>query len=387
MERSSEYHDLAAALAELRPAPEARFTVDLDRRVATGFPGRSRFGARPLGVLGNRLRDMAPRRLLFAGSGAVLAAVVVATVIVAGSDSGQPAGSERPASEQGSGLLDELRGVSGSGTSQAGTASSASAGTAEAEAAHGIGSEPQSANANLQPFSRRVHPHLLPSSHRDIERSAEIGLLADPSDVTSDSAKVFSAVHDVHGIVLHSTTTAGKHAGADFDLLIPSARLGDALAAFSAIDEVRTRHEATTDITAPTVTTEEELRDSQARVDSLLAQLSSAEVESEREAIEAELQAERRHAAQLRAQLANLHRHTSFSRVSVRIESGASEGSGGTWGLDDAFHDAGHLLGIAAGVTLIGLAVLAPIALLFLLAWLARRAWVHSRRRQALRDA
>jgi hypothetical protein len=374
MERSSEYHDLAAALAELRPAPEAGFGADLDRRVAAGFPRRSRLGGGPLGALGDRLRGIAPRRLLFAGSGAVLAAIAVATVIVAGSNPGRPAPSERFAGERDSGgLLDQVNRFSRQVAPQLEAAESGGAGAAGGE----YSVAESGANAGFARLAR----------HRDIERSAEIGLLADPSDVTADSAKVFSAVHDAHGIVLHSTTTAGKRAGAYFDLLIPSARLGDALAAFSAIDEVRTRHEATTDITAPTVTAEEELRDSQARVDSLLAQLSSTEVESERETIEAELHTERRQAAQLRIELAHLHRHTSFSRVSLRIESGASGSAGGSWGIDDAFHDAGHVLSIAAGVTLVGLAVLAPVALIFLLAWLARRAWVRAQRRQALRDA
>jgi hypothetical protein len=222
------------------------------------------------------------------------------------------------------------------------------------------------------------------SRHREIERSAEIALLADPADIADDSAKVFAAVHDANGIVLHSTTSSGKNGGARFELLITSTRLGDALAAFSSIDEVRSRHEATDDITKPTVTAEEELQDSQARVDSLLAQLSSAEVESEREAIAVELHAERGHAVRLRSQLARLHQRTAYSRVLVRIQSGNSTESGDAWGIGDAFHDAGHILGIAAGVTLVGLAVIAPLALLCLLAWLAQRLWLRSRRERAL---
>jgi hypothetical protein len=251
--------------------------------------------------------------------------------------------------------------------------------------------------AEIEEFSRSagydraagqpLHPlHLqsLASRHRKIERSAEIGLLADPADIADDSAKVFAAVHDANGIVLYSTTSSGSNGGARFELLIPSLRLGDALAAFSSIDEVRSRHEATDDITKPTVTVSEELQDSQARVDSLLAQLASAEVESEREAIAAELRSERGQTARLRNQLARLHQRTTYSRVLVRIQSGAASDSNGTWGIGDAFHDAGHILGIAAGVTLVGLAVIAPLALLCLLAWLAQRLWLRTRRERAL---
>ena len=61
-----------------------------------------------------------------------------------------------------------------------------------------------------RPPAREFHSG---STHREIERSAEIGLLADPANVADDSAKVFSAVHDARGIVLRSTTTAEETPG------------------------------------------------------------------------------------------------------------------------------------------------------------------------------
>ena len=69
---------------------------------------------------------------------------------------------------------------------------------------------------------------------------------ADPSQVPDDAAKVFEAVHTYNGIVLSSSVRGGSpgHAGAVFDLLIPSAKLGGALAALSEIGEVRSRQEA-----------------------------------------------------------------------------------------------------------------------------------------------
>jgi hypothetical protein len=184
--------------------------------------------------------------------------------------------------------------------------------------------------------------------HRAVERNAELVLGADPADVADDSTEVFEAVHAHDGIVMSSSTREGEPgvAGARFVLLIPSAKLSDALAALSGIDEVRTRHEATDDITAPTVQTGELLQDSKARIDSLLAQLEAAETESEREAVEGELAAERRHRARLRAKLQNLERRADYSRVRVRIETGAFHDSsgGGAWGIDDAIGDAGHIL-------------------------------------------
>jgi hypothetical protein len=370
MERSRDYDDIAVALAEARPSPRPDFTAELDALVASGFQPTPNGRRNPLTALASRLRGLSPQRLLFSAGGTALAAIAIATVIVAGSDHGQPPAFNQPATEQSSNgqLLDGFKPFSRSSKPQ-------STGSAESEyrAAEGVVS-----SAGLAQPSR--------GRGREIERAAEIGLLADPTDVANDSAAVFATVHETHGIVLHSTTTSGRRAGAHFDLLIPSARLGDALAAFSAIDEVRTRHKATTDITAPTVGLEELLRDSRAKVDGLLSQLAATETESEREAIEIGLRHERRHAAVLRTRLDKLRNRADYSRVSLRIESSASaaDSAGGSWGVDDAFHDAGHILGIAAGVTLIALAVIAPIALILLLAWLAHRLWLRARRERAL---
>lgn len=224
--------------------------------------------------------------------------------------------------------------------------------------------------------------------HRAVERSAEITLAADPKDVDDDASRVFEAVHANNGIVVHSSTEEGRpgEAGATFDLLIPSARLDDAMAVFSDIDAVRSRHEATADITAPTVTAAELLKESHARIDSLLTQLGTAATEEEQEAIEAELRHERRHASRIAAQLAHLHKRADFSRVSLRIETGGADESsgGGAWGIDDALDDAGHVLTVAGAVTLIALAVVGPIALIALLAWLTHRAWLRRERRRVL---
>jgi hypothetical protein len=384
MERSRDHDAIATALAEARPAPREDFAQELDQRVAAVFSRRSGPNSSPFAGFVAWVRALSPQRLLLASCTTALAAIAIATVVVATNNSGPSD------SRQATGLLSQFTplksGDSSSSEVAPPVAAPESSGPNRAVSPPAVSSSEADSGAAYSPAHGSFEAKSLPSlsRHREIERSAEIGLLAAPADVAEDSAKVFAAVHDANGIVLHSTTSSGSNGGARFELLIPSARLGDALAAFSSIDEVRSRHEATDDITKPTVTASEELRDSQARVDSLLAQLSAAEVESEREAITAELRAERGHAARLRNQLARLHQRTTYSRVLVRIQSGNSTESGGAWGIGDAFHDAGHILGIAAGVTLVGLAVIAPLALLFLLAWLTQRLWLRSRRERAL---
>ncbi len=388
MERSEDYGNIAVALAEMRPAPRSEFAAELDQWAAAGFPPASKQSKSPLAALAKRFQSLAPQRLALAAAASVLAAIAVATVVIANNGpSSQPVALDAapPAPrhlfqffESAPQLIKPAKGSSAAAGSEESSEIRRYPGTIPRQEG-----ESQSSLSNFDSNAAYAPAHTR-LARRDIERSAEIGLLADPTDVAGDSTKVFAAVHDANGIVLHSTTSSGKGASARFELLIPSARLGDALAAFSSIDEVRSRHEATDDITKPTVTTGEELQDSQARVDSLLAQLAGAEVESERDAIAAELHSERAHAASLRSQLAKLHQRTTYSGVLVRIQSGNSTESGGAWGIGDAFHDAGHILGIAAGVTLVGLAVIAPLALLCLFAWLAQRLWLRSRRERAL---
>lgn len=378
---------LAAELRALRPTPRPEFTVELDERAAAGFPRRSRLPRLSLGPL----RAYPPRRLLLAG-GAVAVFVVLAasTLIVANQGGSEPqsnlallepkhepatpspeppdksaAGADRPSKGESSGVqyTTDVPAV----PSAAGSGSGA---TAEVEP------------LDVERASGNVH-------RRAVERSAEIVLAAEPGDVGEDSSQVFEVVHAHDGIVMRSSSREGKpgRAGARFELLLPSEDLGDSLAALSEIDEVRSRHEATTDITAPTVDTAELLRDSNARIDSLLAQLEGAETEGEREAVEAELQQERRHRARLRGSLQHLEHRASFSRVLLLIETGAKEDSGaggGTWGVDDALGDAGQILAVAAAVAVVGLAILGPIALIALLAWLTHRAWVRRERRRVL---
>jgi hypothetical protein len=381
-------NQLIADLQALRPTPRPQFAAELDERVAAGFPRPSRLPRLPSfrGIQGRRL-------LLGASACAALAIIVTSSLIVANeNDPGphdnlallepqrQPATAppETPEKEAGAGR-------SSSGEEASGVMYGAEVPTLASKASSGAGVAGDAVSGTAvpeaEPFGHSIHP-------RAIEYSAEVVLAADPGDVGEDSSQVFEVVHAHDGIVMRSSTREGKpgQAGARFELLIPSDRLSDSLAALSAIDEVRSRHEATTDITAPTVSTSELVRDSQARIDSLLAQLEAAETEGEREAVEAELAQERRHRARLRGSLQHLEHRAAFSRVSLRIETGKQQekSDGGAWGIDDAFHDAGHVLTVVAAVTLIALAILGPIALIALLAWLSHRVWVRRERRRVL---
>jgi hypothetical protein len=382
---------LIADLQALRPTPRPQFAAELDERAAAGFPRRSRLFRKGVPALFTAMRNKRPadlRRLLIPAGAVALLAIMVATALVAtregGSSSSRQLGLSKPKQEAVPAPRVRKEAAGGNTAAQ----STSSAGVEEASGT-ALEAEAQVAPSeeSVRPFSQNLNGSLT-AGHRAVELSAEITLAAAPADVADDATRVFEAVHTNNGIVMRSSTREGAagEAGATFELLVPSNKLGDAMSAFSEIDHVRSRHEATADITAPTVSVAELLQESRARIDSLLGQLEAAETEEEREAIEAELRHERRHASRLAGQLTHLHRRADFSRVSLRIETGgANESSGGgAWGFDDALHDAGHVLTVAAAVTLIALAVLGPIALIALLAWLTHRAWVRRERRRVL---
>jgi hypothetical protein len=396
MESSRDHDKLAEALRALRPAPSIAFAAELDARVAAGFPRPAPSGEAPLARFGARLRAMKPRQLLLPAAATALTLIVVVTIVVANYHASHlnidtsPGGATTQARPTGAAASPERRANEGEllgkitrGYASAGNAvetpalPSSSSAEAEAPAPGIVESIPRDQS---QGFNASVN-------HRDIEHSAQMTLGADPEDVGDAAGKVFEAVHAAHGIVLRSSVQNGSagHAGAQFDLLIPSGRLDDALAAFSGIAEVRSRNDGTVDITAPTVGVGERLQDSQAKIDGLLSELAGSETETEREAIEAQLTSERRRSARLGAQLESLKKRAGLSHVSLKIVTGGSStSSGGGWDAGDAIGDASHILAVAAGVTIVGLAILGPIALLALLLWLAYRAWLRRGRERAL---
>ncbi|HEY5976268.1 MAG TPA: DUF4349 domain-containing protein [Solirubrobacterales bacterium] len=391
--------ELTATLRALRPTPAPAFAAELDERAAAGFPAAAGSARGRFASFLERLRTTQPRRILVPAGALALGAIVVATTVVtiSGSDDGS---GPNPSLTTSSKPAQETSGGSSLSEKPVPVAPSAATDSPTGRAA-GDSAMPQSSGSTAteykDPLSQatattdasKTGPFASGRDQRAIERSASIVLGTDPEGLRDAAAGVFDAVHAADGIVLSSSVDGGPNGGsASFELLIPSAQLGDALASISSVAEVRSRHEATGDITAPTIGVGERLQDTNATVRGLLDQLAAADTDAERVAAEAELREARARAAALRSRLSSLERRANLSHLSVRIEtggdSGSGTGSGGAWGVDDGIDGAGRVLAVAAGVTVIGLAALAPLALLALLAWLAHLAWLRHARRHAL---
>jgi hypothetical protein len=413
MDRSDD-NALFAELHELRRAPRPEFAAELDQRAAAGFPRgeRTSVAAMPFKLVSDWWRGRPLPKLFIPALGMAFTVLAVATVVVAVSHSGSGSSSSIAESLSGNRKLHaELEPTAEAESAESGRSSSAEAvggGSEAAESSAAGGATEAEGGAELGSTGEEaVHGADAPATAapnpgtgnynsaldgRDIERSAYIVLGTKPGEVSEASAKVYEAVHAADGVVLHSSVQSGNAGatGASFDLLIPSAKLNDTLATFSSIAEVRQRHDATNDITAPTVSTAEELADSNAAIESLLKQLADTETEAEQESVEARLREERHHHASIRASLDHLHQRASMSEVTLRIATDHGAGAtppskdDGDWGIGDALHDAGHVLTIAAGVALIGLAVLAPFALVALIFWAGNRFRVRRLRDRTL---
>jgi hypothetical protein len=72
--------------------------------------------------------------------------------------------------------------------------------------------------------------------------------------------------------------------------------------------------------------------------------------------------------------------------VQVSVVARGEGAGGGGFGVGSALNDAGRILTVAAGILLIGLAVLGPLAVLAALAWLTAPALARWRRERALEE-
>ena len=385
MEMRRDDFELSAELRALRPSPSSAFADELDTRVAAGF---AKAEESLLRRIANALHNGSPRRLALPAGAVALTALVVATAVIAtretGNDVSAPNQVVDAREQSGKSFQFSDAPVTATGRPPMGEKP---APDESALSAGGAATNPSAGYQSSGPTSKYQTSAAEPAAgRRDVERDAELVLMAQTGEIGEASSDVFAAVHAADGVVLRSSVEdSGTDANAEFELLIPSTELSDALASLSQIAEVRSRRESTRDITAPTTGVETRLADSRARIDGLLLQLASAESEEERAAVETELRSERKYAAVLRAQLDQIRRRADFAEVSLRIESGAADGSGSaTWGVGDALRAAGGILTIAAAVAVVSLAVIGPLALILLLGWFVQRLWLRQRRERAL---
>lgn len=183
--------------------------------------------------------------------------------------------------------------------------------------------------------------------------------------------------------------SAGPGGYAQFQLSIPSGSLGATMAALSNLRyaQVASRTDVTEDVNNTYVRETRRLADDRALRSSLLRQLASAATTQQIKSLNARIHDADAAIARDEASLRSLNNKVNFSQISVEVNASApalAHHRSGGFTLGKAAHDAGRVLMVGAGVALIGLAVLVPLALVGALGLWIRSALRRRRREQAL---
>jgi hypothetical protein len=374
--RYAELAEVALLLSAERPPVPPEFAQSMDERVSR------RFANVPAPAAVSRRRRSS--RWLWQAGGAVAAtaAVVAALVVLVGGHSSSSSSSSATdfssaaSSASGSVSTPAAPHAARSSASQAETAAPAAVPpTAGATTASG------SAAPTLQP----------PTTGRKVVQSAQLNLTAPPNRIDDVAQQVYNVIGALNGIVVNSTVTQGGSGGyAEFQLSIPSASLGQAMSRLSSLNgaQVVSRTDASQDITDQYGAAQRALGDARALRTSLLKQLAAATTTEQIDSLKAQIRDAEASISSDQATLNRLNHQVGFSQLTLDINARSvptpvSHGGGG-FGIGKAAHDAGRVLTVAAGVALISLAALTPIALVVALFWWVGSAVRRRRREQAL---
>ena len=335
----AELAELALLLRDDRPEPTAAWATHLDRRVETGFPARPR------------------RRFVWLRKAvpAIAVAALVLPMVAAG-------------------LL-----IEPSGDDEGGGGGEPAVSTSEELAA------PRSRDdaAVAPPTRPGGDPSSDPRPIREEQQSATLTLAAPRREIDSVASQVAQVTAELGGFVKSSSISSNR--GGSLLLRVPTDRLDTAIERLSRLGRVRELSRQSVDITSSVVSARERLRDARTERKALLAQLADADTVNETESIRERLEIVSREIAAARRALRRVNNRANFADVSVSlVPSRAGDDDSGAWTPADAFDDALRVLEVAAGVALLAAAVLLPVALIWLLAWLARRGVSRRRRERAL---
>jgi hypothetical protein len=373
--RHAELAELALLLVATRPQPEPRFAESLDGRVQTRFAHVE--SAKPAGR-GARLRNwLGP----VTGVAAGLAAVALAVVVLGHGGGGSSPRASRTASTP----------------TLTSAASSSSAGSAAASVpSRSAKSSPQavlgtatSAAAQTSAAATVSAPAPVPNG-RKIVQSAQLALAAPPSHIDSVAGEVFRVVGDENGVVNSSTVTASASGYAQFQLSVPSSALQATMTSLSELkySTVSSRTDATQDVNGQYLSDQRQLTDDQALRTSLLKRLANATTQAQIDSLTAQIHDAEASIRRDQSTLNGLGHRINFSQISLTINAATpvpvAHKSSGTFTLGKAAHDAGRVLTVAAGVALISLAAILPVALIVALIWWIWATLRRRRREQAL---
>jgi hypothetical protein len=230
------------------------------------------------------------------------------------------------------------------------------------------------------------------SSGRKIIQSAQLSLTTPPARIDAVAQEVFNVVGAQSGFVQRSNVTAAGagNSYAQFQLSVPSSNLSQTMAQLSQLKfaTVSSRTDATQDVNDQYVGDVRRLADSKALRTALLKQLANAVTTSQIDSLNQQIHDADSAISAAQATLNGLNHQIDYSQIQVTINGAlitpAKHHKNTGFTLGKAAHDSGRVLTVAAGVALIALAALVPVALLAALSWWVVTAVRRRRREQAL---
>jgi Domain of unknown function (DUF4349) len=342
--------ELTALVRDVRaqaPTMDPGFRARLDERVERGFataprPKRQR-------------RNLVPALGI---AGCLLAGIVA--IALTGGGSGNDNGSS-----------------GGGGAGAVSTASGPVTEQAQKDSAGGAGSSSSAAAPAPSQGSRS----------RKVQRSTRLELTT--TDVQDTADGVVRATQASGGFVQSSQVASGDGNGnASFVLRVPTARLDDAIARLSKLGHVRSLQQSAQDITGAYDSASTRLAEARAERRGLLRAIAKATTAQEISSLRARIADNRREISRYQREFEAVRNRANYATVEVdvigRPHKSQPAPGGGSWSPGDAAHDAVRVLEVSAGVALIGLAVLVPLALLGAAAGLGASAYRRRRREAAL---
>ncbi len=364
--RHADLAELALLLRDARPEIPPASAEALDERVRRRFVPSA-----PAGAHGRRRG----RRWLWLPASGVAASLAVAVAIVV---------SENPRSSQA-----PVRSPVGAAAPATGTAA---AKLPTPAAGHALGPPQRTSSgqaAAASTASGSLAPGLQPPANgRRIIQGAQLALSTAPARVEDVAQEIFDVAGRENAIVQNSTVTAtgGPGGYAQIQLSVPSASLAQAMTALSSLPyaHVASRSDTTQDVNDQYQRTARALADARALRTSLLKELAGATTQAQIDSLTARIHDADASISSDEAALRSLGHQIAYSQVMVMVNAGVvpvplATSSGHGFTLGTAVHDAGRVLTVAAGVALIVLAALVPVALLAALGWWIF--WVIRRRR------
>jgi hypothetical protein len=429
--RYAEVAEIALLLASDRPPVPPAFAQSMDQRVERRFAplGRKprRFGPaaqdkqrrwpgawQAMGALATGVALIVAIAVVASGNGASSASSSSASAGVpsaASSSSGSARGGSaataapgaahtravNPAGSAGrAALVPPTVGGAGTSTVSSGasssTSSAASSASSAPSSASSAPSSTRSAPSSASSPNGAAQPLQPPTTGRKVVLSAQLSLAAAPSKVDDVAQQIYDVVGAENGIVNSSTVTqtSGTDGYAEFQLSVPSASLGQTMTRLSTLNnaQVVSRTDSSQDITDQYGAATRALDDARALRTSLLKQLAAATTTAEINSLTAQIHDAEASISSDQATLNRLNHQVNYSELYVTIQAQnapppVSHGGGG-FTIGRAAHDAGHVLTVVAGVALIAIAALTPVALVAALVWWVGSTLKRRRREQAL---